>query len=78
MMAGNVTLRLKKSLKGMTLTVTFNGMAEVDKYIVTFLSISHDVYVGGGSHIFLIRRTKLYIPLGDLEGRKLTEYHRHQ
>lgn len=31
----------------MTLTITFSGIAEVDKHLVTFLSISHDVYAGG-------------------------------
>lgn len=43
---GNVSLRIKKPLKGMTLTVTFNGVAEVDKYLFTFLNISHEVYSG--------------------------------
>ncbi|KAH0607747.1 uncharacterized protein H6S33_002781 [Morchella sextelata] len=43
---GNVSLRIKKPLKGMTLTVTFNGVAEVDKCLLTFLNISHEVYSG--------------------------------
>ncbi|KAI5846570.1 hypothetical protein DFP73DRAFT_623992 [Morchella snyderi] len=43
---GNVSLWIKKPLKGMTLTVTFNGVVEVDKYLFTFLNISHEIYSG--------------------------------
>lgn len=44
--SGNVSLWIKKPLKSMALTVTFNGVAEVDKYLFTFLNISHEVYIG--------------------------------
>ncbi|RPB00974.1 hypothetical protein L873DRAFT_1678550 [Choiromyces venosus 120613-1] len=44
---GDVSLYIKKPMTGMTLTVTFTGVAEVDKNLATFLSISHDLYSGG-------------------------------
>jgi hypothetical protein len=44
---GNVTLGIKKPMKGMTLTITFTGTAEVDKYLITFIEISHELYTGG-------------------------------
>lgn len=72
-----MSLRLKKPLKGMTLTVTFNGIAEVDKYLVTFLSISHDIYVGGEP--FLVQRYTYNDTYRDVRRNKLTEDdRRHQ
>lgn len=64
-----MSLRIKRPLKGITLTVTFNGIAEVEKYLVTFLNISHDVYVGGEPFSYNVTR---------VVARNLTEDRRHQ
>ncbi|KAL7273098.1 hypothetical protein RUND412_004072 [Rhizina undulata] len=43
---GNVSLRIKKPLENMTLSVTFTGVTELGKSLETFLNVSQELYTG--------------------------------
>jgi hypothetical protein len=45
---GNVTFRVKKPLKGITVSVKFCGVTEVDGRYVNFITAHHDLFSGGG------------------------------
>ncbi|KAA8911542.1 hypothetical protein FN846DRAFT_773973 [Sphaerosporella brunnea] len=45
---GNVTFRVKRPLKGITLSIKFYGGTEVNGNYVNFITAAHDLFSGGG------------------------------
>jgi hypothetical protein len=45
---GQVTFRVKKPLKGITVSITFCGVTDVEGKLVNFISEFRDLYSGGG------------------------------